>query len=171
VIDAKYLTGSGFGNSIGGYKHLVRPQLIHEYRDSIQDLQVQRKTQNFQLNKEVKGMLSKSRMDFGNVDAGNVHRNWDKARYQNIRTAMLYSMGIELMIDQRTPLDLDLFSPITYKPYDPPVNGNATATQQWSCVYYVTAKAVYIEMGNFYEKFQAYTTGINTDPDGRNSQE
>ncbi len=171
VIDMKYTTASGFGNSIGGYRHFVRPQLLHEERETLRELQIQRKTQTFQLSKEVRGMVSKGRIDFGEIDGGNVHKHWDKARYQNLRTAMLYSMGVELMIDQRTPLDLDLFSPITYKPYEPPVDGEATPAQQWSSVYYVTAKAIYVEMGNYYEKFQGYTTGINTDPDGRGSQE
>lgn len=171
VVDSKYITSSGFGNGLGGYKHLVRPQLIHEYKDRIDQVSVTRKTQTFQLNKEVKGMLDRSRIDFGEVDGGNVHKHWDDARYQNIRTAMLYSMGVELMIDQRSPISLDLFDPITFKPYDPPVDGQATETPQWGCVYYITAKTVYIEMGNFYEKFQAFTTGINTDPDGQGSQE
>lgn len=170
VIDARYLTASGFGNSIGGYAHSVRPQPIHKAGCSIKDLNVQRKTQTFQVNKSVKGMLPKSRIDFGEIDGGNVHANWEKARYQNIRTAMLYSMGVELMLDQRTPLALDLFSPITYKGYEPPTRGRVEASQQWSGVYYITAKAIYIEQGNYYEKIQGYTTGVNTDPDGKGSQ-
>lgn len=171
VIDNRYLVSSGYGNSIGGYKHLVRPQLIREFKDKIDQLDVKRKTQTFQLNKEVKGMLQKGRIDFGDIDAGNVHKNWDKARYQNLRTAMIYSMGVELMLDQRTPMSLDLFSPFLYEAYDPPAAGKAKLTEQYRCVYYVTAKAVYVEQGNYYEKFQGYTTGINKDPDGKGSQE
>lgn len=171
VIDNRYLVSSGYGNSIGGYKHLVRPQLIREFKDKIDQLDVKRKTQTLQLNKEVRGMLQKGRIDFGDIDAGNVHKNWDKARYQNLRTAMIYSMGVELMIDQRTPMDLDLFSPFLYEAYDPPVTGEAKLTEQYRCVYYITAKAIYVEQGNYYEKFQGYTTGINKDPDGKGSQE
>lgn len=171
VVDSHYLTASGHGNAIGGYKHLVRPQIIREFVDKIDQVKVQRKTQTFQLNKQVKGQLSSGRIDFGEVDGGNVHKHWDAARYQNIRTAMIYGMGVEMMIDQRSPVSLDLFSPIIYKPYDPPADGDANETPQWGSVYYITAKAIHIVEGNYLEKIQAYSTGINTDPDGHASQE
>jgi hypothetical protein len=170
VISSKYLISSGYGNSIGGYKHLVRPQVIREFKDKIDQLSVKRKTQTLQLNDEIRGMLQKGRIDFGDIDAGNVHKNWDKARYQNLRTAMIYSMGVELMIDQRTPINLDLFSPFLYEAYDPPATGAAKLTEQYRCVYYITAKVIYLEGGNYFEKFQGYTTGINKDPDGKGSQ-
>lgn len=170
VIDNRYLVSSGYGNSIGGYQHLIRPQLLREFRDFTDQVDVTRKTQTFQMNNEVKGMLGKGRIDFGDIDGSNTHDFWEEARYQNIRTAMIYSMGVELMIDQRTPIGLDLFSPITYEPYDPPSTGEARLTEQYRGVYYVTAKAIYVEGGNYYEKFQAYSTGINKDPDRKGSQ-
>jgi hypothetical protein len=170
VIDAQYTTNSGYGNSIGGYKHSVRPQSLDWASDKIDNVQVQRKTQYFQQNADVKSMLTSGRIDFGEVDCGNVHRYWDAARYQNMRTAMMYGMGVELMTNQRTPLELDLFSPVTYKPLEPPGNGSIEEAPQWASVYYVTAKAVFLEQGNYFEKFQMASTGINTDPDGKNSQ-
>jgi hypothetical protein len=125
----------------------------------------------FQLNREVKGNLNSGRIDFGDVDSGNVHKHWDRARYQNLRTAMIYSMGVELMLDQRTPLELDLLTAFMYEPYDPPATGTAKLTEQFRGIYYVTAKAIHIEQGNYWEKFQGYITGINKDPDGKGSQE
>jgi hypothetical protein len=83
---------------------------------------------------------------------------------------MMYSQGVELMIDQRTPLNFDLFSPFIYEAYDPPATGTPRLTEQFRAVYYVTAKAIYIEQGNYWEKFQGFTTGVNKDPDGKGSQ-
>lgn len=171
VIDVKHLTSSGYGNSIGGYQHLVRPQLIREFKDKIDQLDVKRKTQMLQLNREVKGMLTKGRIDYGDIDGGNVHPNWDKARYQNLRTAMIYSMGVEILMEVRSPIEFDLFSAFLYEPYDPPAQGEVRLAEQYRSLYYVTAKAIYIEQGTYYEKIQGYTTGINKDPDEKGSQE
>ncbi len=170
VVDAHYITASGYGNAIGGYRHSVRPQLLREAADRLENVEVQRKTQSFLQNAEVKQLLATGRIDFGDVDCGNVHKYWDKARYQNIRTAMMYGMGIELMTDQRTPLDLDLFSPVTYKPLEPPGNGSIENIEQYASVYYITAKAIYLEQANYFEKHQMYSTGINSDPDKKSSQ-
>lgn len=170
VIDNRYLTNSGYGNATGGYKHALRQQNIDGKRDSWNEVNVQRKTQQFQLNKDVRGMLKKGRIDFGPVDGGNTHRYFHRALYTNMRSALLYSQGVELMIDQRTPLKFDLFEPFIYEAYDPPATGEPRLTEQFRSVYYVTAKAIYIEQGNYWEKFQGYTTGVNKDPDGKGSQ-
>lgn len=170
VVDSKYLTGSGYGNNIGGYTHKVQPQILALELDPVEELSLVRKTQYLQQNAEVKGMIAKGRIDFGSVDSGNVHPFWDQARYQNIRTAMMYSMGVELMINQRTPMDYDLFSPFIYEAYEPPSMGESEIADQFRSVYYVTAKAVYITEGNYFEKFQGYSNGINADPDGKGSQ-
>jgi hypothetical protein len=171
VVDNRYLTGSGYGNSIGGYAHKVWPQLLTMEAEPIEELALTRKTQHLQLNVELKDMLTDNgRLDFGPINAGNVHIFWDQARYQNYRTAMMYGMGVELLIDQRTPFDYDLFTPFNYEAYDPPSTGEAQIADQFRSLYYVTAKAVYITEGNYYEKFQGYSTGNNADPDGKGSQ-
>lgn len=170
VIDNRFLVSSGFGNIMGGYKHLVRTQMLGKASEKIDQLAMKRKTQQLQLNKGLRNMIDRGRIDFGLVNSGNVHDHWDKARYQNMRTAMLYSMGVEVLIDQRTPIDFDLFTPFFYEVYDPPANGSAKLAEQFRSLYYVTAKAIYVEQGNYYEKFQGFTTGTNKDPDGKGSQ-
>lgn len=171
VIDHKYLTGSGYGNAIGGYNHLIRPQLIREEREPTDGLDIKRKTQMFQQNVEIKGMMGRGRMDFGDIDGGNTHDFWEESRYQNIRTAMLYSTGVELLTNQRTPIDLDLFSALMYEPYDPPAGGRVEIVNEvFRSVYYVTAKTIEVRMGDYFEKFQCCSTGVNKDPDQRGSQ-
>lgn len=170
VIDHTILNTSGHNNTIGGYKHAVRTQDISKDSSRIDQLAATKKTQQFQINKEVKGLIQEGRIDFGLIGGCNVHDHWEDARYQNLRTAMVYSAGIEVLIDQRTPLALDLLAPFVYQAYEPPVTGEAQSNEQYSCVYYTTAKTIYIEQGNYYEKFQGYTTGTNADPDGNGSQ-
>ena len=169
VIDHKYLFNSGFANLAGGYQQVRQPQGL--FSDTpIDQLSVKRKTQMLQMNKDVKSMIDRGRIDFAPLDAGNVHANWDRAAYQNKRGALLYTTGLELLTNERTPLNLDVFSTLMWEGYDPPGAGSVSLSEQYRGVYVVTAKAITLTPGKYFEKIQAFAPGINKDPDMKGSQ-
>ena len=171
VLDQRYINGSGFGNQSGGYNHTTRPQSVLKQTVQRATLDIKRLTQHMMLDKGVKAQVNSGRIDIGPVDCGNVHEQWESARYQNLRTAMMYNMGVELLIQQQTPVDFDLFDSFKYQAVDPPASGGVPQDNpQYSADYVVTAKAIHVEQGNYFEKLQGFTTGINADPDQKGSQ-
>jgi hypothetical protein len=106
------------------------------------------------LNSSVKNSVKQSRVRFSPIDAGNVHPNYERALYQNRRLSNLFTNVIEIVTPEATSLDaldyvslsLDFDLPASPALY----NGN----------YWVSAKAIYIQGNNYYEKFELSSNTI-----------
>lgn len=170
VYDHKNIGASGFGNAMGGYMHNVREQSVVDVVTNIDSLNVKRLSQQLLLNKDIRTGMEAGRVELAPVNCGNVHDQWNLAKYQNGRNSMIYSLGVELLLQEPT-VDFDLFDEFYYQATDPPGTGDAQTNKGYKGVYIATAKAIHVEIGNYFEKVQGYTTGLNDDADDNSTQE
>lgn len=165
VLDARAINNSGQANLTGGYNHATLPQTVEAVSDrkTRDKVDVKRQGQSLQINKSLKNSVEKGRVDVGLVNGGNTHANWEHALYQNLRIAGTYTNGVELLIDTMTDKSLDVLSTILYEAYQQPSTGLNTIDQKQRGSFVVTAKVIYIDQGNYFQKFQAYSNAINAD--------
>jgi hypothetical protein len=166
VYDHRNTGSSGFGNIMGGYKHLMREQSVIEEVGSVKDLQLKRQTQNLLLNKDIHGALDQGRIQHMPINCGNVHKKYFQAQYQNMRSAMMYSMGVELMVCEPTD-NMDLFDPFYYQSADAPALGKDQDNSRFKASYILTAKTIHVTADTYFEKFAGATTGMNAEGSGQ----
>ena len=98
------------------------------------------------------------RNDFMPLNAGNVHENYTKAYYQNMRNSALNSIKAELYFTERTPLQVldkvnfSMLNPQTKEP-------DSNLASQWV----VEAKTIGISQASYVEKIVLSTTGTQLD--------
>jgi hypothetical protein len=170
-VDSRNLNKSGFNNIIGGYKHWIVEQnvLVPKAFDITKTVQAKYMTEKLNQAKQVKQMLDRSRLDFKPINCGNVHENYWKAEYQNARIAKTYSQGVMFMVQEITPTEL--LDPFMYKRIAAPGHTTLQEDRAMIGMYITTAKSIFVDQGNYYEKLQGFTTGMNDDPDNEDSQE
>lgn len=96
------------------------------------------------VNKEIADMVGKVRRDVAPVDMGNVHENYEKAQFQNIKVLALFSQKMSLLVEQVT--DVQLYDPVIYKQ----ANADPTEPVSTTDVYIVVGKTISIRAGAFY---------------------
>jgi hypothetical protein len=107
------------------------------------------------LNTAVRTAAARGYQTYGPIDVGNVHSNYERAAYQNMRFANLYSMDVEFLV--LTPTPLTLFNKFTFalevenEKLDPAYSGN----------YITAAKAIYVQGTNYAEKIVGTRTGTD----------
>lgn len=158
IADARVLSSAGFANARGGYAFALSTQPLNQYQDSVSQLRARKITNSLDMNQDVKEGLDSGRIRFAPIDCGNVHKNYEKAAYQNERGALVWSNGIQILVQSVTQgslLDLALVEDNEHG------NSKDTSTKSQSGKYLVTAKAIHIDGSNYYEKYELWTTGKN----------
>lgn len=170
-VDSRNINRSGFSNITGGYKHWIVEQQVLQTNpyEMTKTAQVKYMTEKLNQAKQVRQMLERGRIDFKPINCGNVHDNYWKAEYQNARAAKTYSQGVTFMVQETTPTDL--LDPFLYKRIPAPGHGTLQEDRSMVGMYVTTAKSIFVDQGNYYEKIQGFTTGLNDDPDSEDSQE
>ena len=162
IFDVSYLTSSGYGNAIGGYKFSAVTQNLNKDGKAEDKINVKRRAQYMMMNKEVKESLQAGRIDIADINIGNTNDKYERGYYQNTRIASTYSVGVELLTDMMTPTSFDLFSPILYDAKEvASAGGEPTTLESFRGVYWVTAKCIFFSQGMRCEKIQAYSNGVN----------
>jgi hypothetical protein len=157
VTDYKATTKSGLNNILTGYNNVRYTQ---SQTGSV--LSNPNATVNFTpdttaplLNTTVRTQAARGYQTYGPIDVGNVHSNYERAAYQNMRFANLYSMDVEFLILNPTPLTL--FNKFTFalevenQKQDPAYSGT----------YITAAKAIYVQGTNYAEKIVGTRTGTD----------
>jgi hypothetical protein len=157
VTDYKATTKSGLNNILTGYNNARYTQ-----SQAGATLSSPNATVNFTpdttaplLNTAVRTAAARGYQTYGPIDVGNVHSNYERAAYQNMRFANLYSMDVEFLV--LTPTPLTLFNKFTFalevenEKLDPAYSGN----------YITAAKAIYVQGTNYAEKIVGTRTGTD----------
>jgi hypothetical protein len=77
-------------------------------------------------------------------------------------------MGAEVMVTDQVP-DTDLLDLVTYTSF---YGGNTKTAQNetYTAEYIITGKVLHIEIGNYWEKYILYSTGLNKEVDSQGAQ-
>jgi len=167
IVDHRILTSSGFMNSSTGYGHSF---VIQDSVISVEDsVNVKRVSNDLAMHKGVKGVTEDGQIEVSPIIIGaETHTKYQRAKYQNNRLSSLYTQGIEFMSIYMS--DLDILDPC--KVLVPQANAQSSPDLDpvHSGNYVVGAKVIFIQGANYYEKFQAWSVGQNSDPAGTKSQ-
>jgi len=158
ATDYKIKNQSGFLNSVGGgYAGEIQvTSVMSTTQTSINTTQGTRTTSKFMINSEVYNEVKlQGRVSFRPIDGGNVHQNYEKAAYQNVRVSSLFSFGLELITTDVTGLNLlDYVGFVASVPEGKPV-------QAYSGNYFITSRTIYIQGLNYFEKLELCNQGLN----------
>ena len=106
-------------------------------------------------NQAVATGISRGYSTFGGIDVGNTHDNYERAIYQNMRFANLYSLDVEFLMQTPTPfrlLDTFMFA------VDQEVNKQDVA---FGGVYTIAGKALFVTGTTYAEKLLGTRQGTN----------
>jgi hypothetical protein len=157
VSDYKAVTRSGLNNNLTGYNNVrfTQSQTGTTLSTPNSDVQFTPDTSAPLFNTTVKTQAARGYQTYGPIDVGNVHSSYERANYQNLRYANLYSMNAEFIT--LTPTPLTLFNRFTFsletenQKLDPAYSGN----------YITSAKAIYVQGTNYVEKVVGSRTGTD----------
>jgi hypothetical protein len=107
------------------------------------------------LNLTVRSQMVTGYQSFGGIDVGNTHDNYEKALYQNLRFANLFSLDVEFLI--QTPTPFTLFDTFTFS-VDQEANKQDVA---YAGTYTIAAKSFLIMGANYAEKLLGTRQGTN----------
>lgn len=157
VVDYAPKSNSGFGNAVTGYHSVARQQKVMEdtVHQEVSSLEFKPNAKTPMYNVKARSVVERGAQRFGPIDFGNVHENYEKAKYQNMRYGNLMSYGIELMTFTTTNQQvLDTFNfavELQDNVLDSANSGNYVCTA-WTCG---------IERNEYYEKIEGYRHGTN----------
>lgn len=157
VLGYEESTESGFFNYLMGYKFEALEQGTDSF-ETYATINLPVKSTTVNINRVLNENLSGSSLKIGPVSSGNVHTNYYKAEYQNLRIKATYANSLYITLNEETRLDL--FDPIKYALVTN-VNGKVQLNNKLSGGYIITGKAIHIEPGYYYEKLKITRQGYN----------
>jgi hypothetical protein len=153
---------AGMFNSMTGYAEEVHaPSVFSPDLNPLIDALAKKLTTKMMMNSDVKKTISRSRVIFKPIDCGNVHPQYDKAYYQNMRLSNLYSFGLDAVTPDYTTVRL--FDYIDFSANEPSQRG----IRAYSGKYIVASRAIYVTGANYYEKFEFVRQGVNASVDNQ----
>lgn len=155
--DVQLNASSGLNNALSGYNSMRVSQSVtaDETQTFVDTLSFTPDVKTPHYNMQLKEMLNRGAVRFGPIDAGNVHDNYERADYQNVRYRNLFSYGVDaLMVDVNDiklgdRVNLAMQTETTKQ--DVPNSG----------VYTITGHAVYVQGANYSEKLGMTRHGTN----------
>lgn len=156
--DAKVLTNSGFVNAIGVYRHHYVDQKLDAQPVHVEST-VTRRAETEDFDSDVKRSVTRGRVDFSPSDLVNVHPNWGRAQYQNMRGSMINSVALAVQTGMRTPIDLLEQVKVNLKTQVGPL-GVEDSAGQYDGLYFITDKAISVDATHYVETFHLAREGI-----------
>lgn len=159
ILGRKEVSKSGFFNNLVGYRMETVEQNPTDVTNHNSVRLVANSSPTFQINKVLNDKLEGSRVVMTPIDSGNTHANYYKAEHQNTRIKATYSMGMQVVTDQMT--GLDLFDPVKYMLYDNSTS-QVKVDEAASGGYIIIAKTIFAtKTGKYFEKFELARQGYN----------
>lgn len=160
ATDIQPSTKSGTMNHYSGYaESLVEQDLENEDLYKVHDkIQISKKASEgkLMLNSKIKDAVKQARVVFAPIDVGNVHKEYERALYQNRRQNNLHSVAIDLVTKEATKAKLlDKVA----------VNADKKEgyLQTYSGDYRICSRVVFIKGNEYYEKFELVRKTMNID--------
>ena len=157
AADIQLNASSGLNNALSGYQNMRVSQSVttDDIWTANKDLSFTPDVKSPHYNETLKQKLGRGAVRFGPIDAGNVHLNYEKAAYQNLRYRNMFSLGVDaLMVDTTAVqlcerISLGLQTEATSQ--DTPNSGTYT----------ITGRAIYLQGANYSEKLGLCRHGDN----------
>lgn len=158
AVDIHVSANSGLNNALTGYQSMRISQstMTDDTHQIIKDLSFTPDVKTPLYNEEIKAQIEQASVRFAPIDAGNVHDNYERASYQNLRYRNLFSMGLEALMTDT--IDVQLMEKLTIALQ---VEDTAQDTPN-SGVYTVTGHALYTQGANYAEKIGVARHGDNS---------
>jgi hypothetical protein len=157
AVDYEPQAKSGLNNKMVGYKNTRNDQSLtaDEMATAYSQLSFTPDSKSPLINLAVRNAMGNGYQSFGGIDMGNTHDNYERALYQNLRFANLYSLDVEFLI--QTPTNLTLFDTFTFS-VDQESNKQDAA---YAGTYIVAAKAFLVQGATYAEKLLGVRQGTN----------
>jgi hypothetical protein len=157
ALEVSINANSGFNNALSGYQNMrvVQSSVSDTTQQALTTLTVESDSKAPLYNTALQATLKRGPVRFGPIDVGNVHPNYEQASYQNMRYRNMFSMGLDLMIAQVTPLQLMQQINFSLQRED---TGQESVN---SGVYFITAHSLYIQGASYFEKIGIVRQGTN----------
>lgn len=151
-------TFSGSLNHLSGYSSIrveqdPRQSNVHNSHRSI-SVTKRAKEGSLLLNRDLHSKTQQARVKFGPINPGNVHSNYEKAYYQNLRFSNLFSSGLEILLAE--PSRVKLLDNVNVQ-LDSPDSFTAT----YSGVYRTVSRTIYVQGSTYYEKLGLARRSLN----------
>ena len=160
ATDVQPATSSGSMNHYSGYAETLIEQDIEDKElYKINDkVSISKKASEGKLmmNAKIKDAVKQARVVFAPIDVGNVHPEYEKARYQNRRQNNLHSVRIELVTKEATKAKL--LDKITVN-----MDKSNGYLKIYSGDYRVSSRTIFIKSNEYYEKFELTRKTMNID--------
>lgn len=103
----------------------------------------------------LKNESARGRQLYSPIDCGNVHESYELAEYQNLRYANLMNMGVDILTQFPTDLDISNVFNFVVRQEDNEIDNVGSG------LYTCSSKALVIQGPNYFEKFEGYRHGTN----------
>jgi hypothetical protein len=110
-------------------------------------------SKNPAFSEDMRGLIEKGPATFSPIDFGNVHDNYVRARYQNIRFNLLKNMTGQFLFGFQTPLEMGNQIVMSQTP--------DRNSQEYNGVWTITDKIVFIQGTIYNEKIVAVKNGLD----------
>lgn len=164
--EASHLSGSGVVTHWLNYGWIQHDHNLSGVQAKIDGLDAPLLGSSLPINSDVKGMLKGSRVTYSGFDPGtepkpasNIHQNYERAMYQNLRLLSLFSERMQVLVESH--VDLETMDCCEFKQSDP--GGELQVPNKtFSGKYLVGGKCVKIKGGHHYhEIYYLYRPYIN----------
>ena len=151
ATDFRPAVRSGINNSLGGYRSTRYGQSA--YGTTVKsDLDFVPKARTLLVNTDVREIMQRGPVAYSPVDFGNVHAEFNTAMYQNARFDNLHSLGIELVFNMPTSLQLlEAFS----------FSSKEESASDYNGDYVIGHRTIFIQGSSYAEKVIAYREGTS----------
>jgi len=147
AVDYRISAASGFNNAVTGYQNMrfVQSSVGDDIQSPLTDLAFKPDVSSPLYNQTLKAQLGRGPVRFGPIDVGNVHEQYEKALYQNLRYQNLFNLGLDALV--LMPTQIKLLEQITFSVQ----KEDASIDMVNSGVYTVVAHALYIQSATYGE--------------------
>lgn len=144
VRQAKDRSVSGLMNSWQNYGSTRFAHSLVGEQDEHKEIDVKTKGGYLSINADVSASVVRARKEYGPLECGNTHKNYQRAVYQNIKQLGLFSERISILTIDVT--DVQILDPVIYRQS----NADLTEPIKNTDIYVVVGKTVYVRGGMSY---------------------
>jgi hypothetical protein len=156
ITDFSPVTKSGFNNVVGGYlneRHAQQADAGSTITGVENEVTLNSDSRYPLVNSEARDLVARGPITYAPINYGNVHDNYERARYQNVRFNLLKSLSGQFLFGFQTPLEPGNQVVLSQVP-----DRNAS---EYNGVYTITQKIVFIQGSSYNEKIIGVKNGLS----------
>jgi len=144
VRQARDRSVSGLMNSWQNYGSTRFSHSLTGEQEEHKRIDVKTKGSFLSINSDVASAVGRARKEYGPLECGNTHKNYQRAVYQNIKQLALFSERISILTTDVT--DVQILDPVVYRQS----NADLTEPIKNTDVYVVIGKTIFVKGGMSY---------------------